>query len=114
MPARHRSGDRRARMYRKKTYSAGRRTGYAVPFRCLQLSSNFLKADMNLSTTLKAGPEILQHCDSSNSQWVQLVAGKSAGRGLCDVGRRSGDQPGGKFGQQTRIACKSEIAIREA
>src|SRR6185369_4689645 len=89
MPARRRSGDRRARMYRKKTYSAGRRTGYAVPFRCLQLSSNFLKADMNLSTTLKAGPEILQHCDSqfyvtvnSNPLRVQLVSEKSAGRGL--------------------------------
>src|SRR5215207_5681530 len=105
MPARRRSGDRRARMYRKKTYSAGRRTGYAVPLRCLQLSSKFLKADMNLSTTLKAGPEILQHCDSQfllivgpNSLQVQLVAGKSAGpRGrVCSW--RSGDQPRGKFG----------------
>jgi hypothetical protein len=74
---------------------------------------------MNLSTTLKAGPEILQHCDSqfyvtvnSNSLWVQLVAGKSAGRGLA--GRRSGDQPRGKIGQQTRVARKPEVAIREA
>src|SRR2546422_9697359 len=107
-------------MCQKKTYSAGRRTGCAAPPQCLQLSSNFLRQSFhkfkhdieswarNSSRLWQPFTSVAVGSNPPGVQWLHQT--------LCaavDSGR-SGDQPRGKFGQQTRVARKPESAVRQA
>src|SRR4249919_1928489 len=105
-------------MCQKKTCSAERRTGCVVPSRCLQLSSNYLRQSFR---KFKHDIEIWARNSSrlwpcSTRAW-QSVLTRARFKGCIATGGRrwqSGDQPGGKFGQQARAAREAEVGVGKA
>src|ERR1700759_1614982 len=62
-----------------------------------------------LSTASDAGPEVLQDCGAGRTSWLPPSGNPQRASG----GHASGDQPGGKFGQQTCVGGKAKILPRK-